>query len=142
MEVQDKTKESTWRKKLKRLFFETSIEVLLGVIIVGAVSGGLFYRNRVARSGEIPIAFSEGEQIKKDFNKAGKPMPALTGAHTFMNDVPMKVFESSNIAYALGNSHVVFATELRTRVDANFQTHPLISTYAEETPGVMDAAMG
>jgi hypothetical protein len=141
MEMLDKIKEFPWRKRIKRLLFETPIEVMIGVLLVGAISGPLIYRNRAARAGEIPIAFSEVEQIQKDFNRAGKPVPPLTEFYAVNNDVPMKVFESNNIALAMGKSHMIFATELRTRVDAAFKTHPLISTYAEEMPQDANAAL-
>ena len=137
-----KLKEYPWRKNIKRLLFETPVEIMIGVVLVGAITGTLGYRNRAARAGEIPIAFSEVEQITKDFNKAGKAVPPLTKFYAVNNDVPMKVFESNNIALAVGKSHLIFATELRTRVDANFKTHPLISTYAEEMPQDAQAALG
>lgn len=141
MEFITRLREYPWRKNIKKLLFETPIEVMIGVILVGAISGPLIYRNRAARAGEIPIAFSEVEQIRKDFNKAGKPVPPLTQFYAVNNDVPMKVFESNNIALAVGKSHAIFATELRTRIDANFKIHPLISTYAEEMPQDADAAL-
>lgn len=136
-----KAKNYPWKKRIKRLLFETPIEVFIGVLLVGAISGPLIYRNRAARAGEIPVAFSEIEQTTKDFARQGKPVPPNTKAYSYANDIPAKVFESSNIAFALGNSHPVFAHELQTRIDANLKIHPLLSTYAEEMPQVTADAL-
>ncbi|TAL31177.1 MAG: hypothetical protein EPN97_11370 [Alphaproteobacteria bacterium] len=129
-----KAKRYPWKKAIKRLLFETPVEVMIGVLLVGAISGPLIYRNRAARAGEIPTAFSEIEQTTKDFARQGKPVPPNTKYYSYANDIPAKVFESSNIAFTLGNSHFVFAKELQTRVNASYQKHPLLSTYAEEMP--------
>jgi hypothetical protein len=136
-----KAKNFPWKKAIKRLLFETPVEVMIGVLIAGIIAGPLIYRNRAARSGEIPTAFSEIEQTTKDFAKQGKPVPPNTKYYSYANDIPAKVFESSNIAFHLGDSHKVFASELQTRVNANYQKHPLLSTYAEEMPQVASDAL-
>lgn len=137
----EKIKGYPWRHNIKKLLFETPAEILIGVLLVGSIFGIAGYRNRSALAGEIPIAFSEVEQITRDFHKDNKPVPPLTRFYAVNNDIAMKVFESNNIALAIGKSNLVFATELRTRVDAAFQLHPLISTYADEMPKDADAAL-
>ena len=139
--VFSKAKNYPWKKAIKRLLFETPVEVMIGVLLVGAISGPLIYRNRAARAGEIPTAFSEIEHTTKEFAKQGKPVPANTKYYSYASDIPAKVFESSNIAFTLGNSHIVFARELQTRVNASYQKHPLLSTYAEEMPRVAADAL-
>ncbi len=137
----DKIKTYPWRHNIKKLLFETPAEILIGVALLGTVFGIAGYRNRAARAGEIPIAFSEVEQITKDFNSQSKPVPPLTKFYAVNNDVAMKVFESNNIALAMGKTNLLFATELRTRIDAAFKVHPLISTYAQEMPDDAQQAM-
>ena len=63
----EKLKYYPWGKKAKQLLFETPIEIMIGVLLVGSITGGLTYRNRAARAGEIPLAFSEIEQTTKEF---------------------------------------------------------------------------
>lgn len=136
-----KAKSFPWKKTIKRLLFETPVEVMIGVLLVGAIAGPLLYRNRAARAGEIPTAFSEIEHTTKDFARQGKAVPPNTKYYSYANDIPAKVFESNNIALAVGESHFVFAKELQTRVNANYQRHPLLSTYAEEMPQVATDAL-
>lgn len=122
-----------WRGARKALF-ETTAEVWIGLALVGALAGGLSYRHEASKAGEIPLAFSEIEQITADFNAASKPVPALTRFYAVNNDIAMKVFESNNIALAVNESHKIFALEMQSRIDARLKKHALISEYAEEMP--------
>lgn len=137
----DKLKHYPYRRKAKQLLFETPIEIMIGILLVGSITGGLTYRNRAAKAGEIPLAFSEIEQTTKEFERAGQPVPPLTRFYSVNNEVAMKVFESNNIAYSLGGSHQVFARELETRVDPALKVHPLISEYAKDFPQTAQDAL-
>lgn len=137
----DRKPPKTLKRKLKKIFFETPVEILMGVAILGSIFGGLSYRHNAAKSGEIPLAFSEIEQIEKDHKAQDMEVPPLTRFYASNNDVAMKVFESNNIALKTGKSHEVFAHELQTRVDASLKKHKLISEYAAEMPQDARAAL-
>lgn len=135
-------REDPWYKKAykwaRKIAFTTSAEIWVGLTIGLVLAGGLSGRYYASKAGEIPLAFSEIEQITSDFNKASAPVPALTRFYAANNDITMKVFESNNIALAVNKSHTVFAHELQTRIDASLKKHALISEYTETMP--QDAA--
>ncbi len=134
--IQPKT--DPWYKRAfkwsRHLLFNTSAEIWIGVTLGLVLAGGLSTRHYASKAGEIPLAFSEIEQISADFNKASQPVPALTRFYAANNDVTMKVFESNNIALHINKSHTVFAHELQTRIDASLKKHALISEYTEAMP--------
>ncbi|HYD16923.1 MAG TPA: hypothetical protein VEF76_00425, partial [Patescibacteria group bacterium] len=128
-------KDDPWHKRAwkwaRHQVFNTTAEVWVLAALGLTLAGGLSARYYASKAGEIPLAFSEIEQITSDFNKAGKPVPALTQYYAVNNDITMKVFESNNIALAVNKSHTVFAHEMQTRVDASLKKHALISEYAD-----------
>lgn len=137
----DQKPPKTLKRKIKKFFFETPAEILMGVAILGSIFGGLSYRHNAAKAGEIPLAFSEIEQITEEARAKDMEVPPLTRFYAGNNDVAMKVFESNNIALKTGKSHEIFAHELQTRVDASLKKHKLISEYAAEMPADARAAL-
>ena len=129
-----------WKWSRHQLF-NTSAEIWIGVTLGLVLAGGLSTRHYASKAGEIPLAFSEIEQISADFNKASQPVPALTRFYAANNDITMKVFESNNIALHINKSHTVFAHELQTRVDASLKKHALLSEYTQVMPQDSRAAL-
>lgn len=141
--IQPKT--DPWYKRAwkwsRHQLFNTSAEIWIGVTLGLVLAGGLSTRHYASKAGEIPLAFSEIEQISADFNKASQPVPALTRFYASNNDITMKVFESNNIALHINKSHTVFAHELQTRVDASLKKHALLSEYTATMPQDSRAAL-
>src|SRR5687768_7319636 len=105
------------REKFQKLIYETPAEVYIGAALIGALSGGIAYDINSDREKVIPVAFSERGKTAKEFREQGKPVPPLTDFYQTANDIPMKVFESSNTAYEMNGKNSTFAGELETRMD-------------------------
>ncbi|MBI3440813.1 MAG: hypothetical protein HY052_03250 [Proteobacteria bacterium] len=131
----------TWLQKVKQLLGDSLVEVGIGALIVGSIFGGMRYRSDSSKAGEIPLAFSEIEHNTRDLHRLGQPVPPLTRYYSVVNDVPMKVFESNNIAREHSAGNTAFARELETRRDRALRVYPLISEYAPELPKDADAAL-
>lgn len=123
-----------WKERAKHLIYHTPVEVVIGAVLVGGVFGTVIYNKNAEREGRIPTAFSEIERTTRDFNRLGKPVPPLTRLYSGVSDVPMKVFESNNMARSMNDKNDIFARELETRVDRSLRIFKLITEYAAEIP--------
>lgn len=120
-------------ENVRDLLDNTKIEVIIGAIALTPIFSMMSFNSEKKTRGEIPIAFSELESQKN-------PGP-LTRVYSIANDVPMKVFESNNIALAKDETHQTFAHELETRIDPAQKIHALISEYAKDMPADVQNAL-
>ncbi len=120
--------------KGKKMLYETPVEILIGVMLVGATFGVARYHVERSHEGNIPLAFSEIERTTKEFSAKGLTVPPLTRQYSLSSDAAMKVFESNNIALAKDRTNETFARELETRIDPALKKHMLISEIAAEMP--------
>lgn len=120
-----------YRARSKQLILETKIEVALGAVVLGGVFGAVSYNHEAAKQGQIPLAFSEIAQIKRDSDTVAP----LTLYYASVNDTLMQVFEANNISYnAFGQDNRHFARELEYKVDRAFRIHTQIREYAMSVP--------
>ena len=127
--------------KGKKILYETPVEILIGVVLLGAVFGTARYEVERSKEGNIPLAFSEIERTTAEFSAKGLSVPALTLQYSLTSDAAMKVFESNNLALAKDRTNETFARELETRIDPALKQHMLISEIAAEMPKDTRAAL-
>ncbi len=121
----------TFSDTVKTILRESAaIEVITGALVLSTVLGGWQWKYQCNQSKIIPLGFSEIAQIETQAKEQGKEVESQTRYLTAVNDLPMKVFESSNDSYrtvpriswydetlVTGDNIHKFAYELRERQD-------------------------
>lgn len=129
------------KEKSLHLIYTTPIEIAIGAVFVGALTGGGSYWVQSGDEGKIPIAFSEVGKTIRALESEGKPVPALTKFYATTSDYTMQVFEANNTAFETGGSNKTFGAELDYRMDRALRIHKQIPEYAAEIPGAAAAAL-
>ncbi len=113
-------------QKIKDLFINTKIELvlfsLIGFLLVFLIS----YINEYDNSKSIPIAFSEMEKIEDKCKRDSIKVPVMTRYLNSVFDQSNKVFECYNQSQnllLLGDNTKSFATELEYRMNKTLNVH-------------------
>lgn len=115
------------------LLNRTPIEIYIGIVLGGLVAGLWTNNKEQLRAQQIPVAFSEIEAITQDFNHRSEAVWPLTKYYCSVNEISMKVWESSNLAYDYaGGGHERLASELELRVADDLKVHKTITDYKNE----------
>ena len=112
--------------KIKSLFIETKIELVLFSIIGFLLVFLISYINEYENSKYIPIAFSEMEEIENICKKESTNVPVITKYLNSTFDLTNKVFECWNESQnlmLLGSNTKSFASELDYRIDTILRNH-------------------
>lgn len=137
-----KIREFPWLETAKQIIIETPAEVYIGAVLGLCVATAVSYQHEDAKKGQIPLGFSEISQTKLMLQLANQgDLPSLTRAYSMANDVPMQVFEASNLAYTWDRSFKKFAYELEKKNDPSMRVHTLISDYAKQAGEVSRKAL-
>jgi|GEM_PF-2170701 len=129
---------SSWLSRTLELISNLRLEIVLTAAIGGLWVGSLRHQELQSREGEIPLAFSEIAQLRRDFAAKSQDLPARETFYAKVNDTQMKIFEANNLALAQDRTHKTFAHELHKKMNAELSTHDLINDYLNEIPA--DAA--
>jgi hypothetical protein len=125
--------------KIADVLLNPRAEVAIGGIVLGLAAGIGSYHHESAKRGQIPLAFSEIGQLKRDAAAQGIRIPPLTMFYASLNDTVMQVFEANNLTYnsflSWNNKTEGFAYELEKKNDPAMRIHTLISDYAKVLPG-------
>ena len=128
-------KEYPLKDKLRRLVYDTPIEVALGAILLGGSLGLGSYHFQQQKEGQIPVAFSEIGATIESYAERGQEVPPLTVFYSRNNDFTMQVFEANNNAFEVSRSDEAFADALEVKMDPSKRIHMQIPEYADQMPG-------
>lgn len=137
--------DDAWMKKnvaaVRDFFVHTPAEIYV-LLSAGFIIGGAHgYNKGLEAEKNIPLAFSEYEKVERAYKEKGQPVPALTRFYSNVNDMSMKVFESSNIANDITGNNSTLAREFETRTDRAYRVYrqnaELVATINEDA----DAAL-
>lgn len=134
-------KEYPLKDKLRRLVYDTPIEVALGAVLLGGSLGLGSYHFQQQKEGQIPVAFSEIGATIESYAARGQEAPPLTVYYSRSNDLAMQVFEANNNAFEISRSDAAFARELEVKMDPSKRIHMQIPEYADEMPGNAENAL-
>lgn len=107
---------------------QTSIEVVIGDVVVSVLGGAVGNAFETTRTHQIPLAFSEMSQVERDASREGRELGPMTGYLTATNDAAMKVFEAWNLTHSehhMGSQAHNFAAELDIKQDYKIHRHEL-----------------
>lgn len=128
-------KEYPLKDKLRRLVYDTPIEVALGAVLLGGSLGLGSYHFQQQKEGQIPVAFSEIGATIESYAARGQEVPPLTVFYSRNNDFTMQVFEANNNAFEVSRSDEAFAEALEVKMDPAKRIHMQIPEYADQMPG-------
>lgn len=130
------------KDKLRRLIYDTPIEVALGAVLLGGSLGIGSYHFQQQKEGQIPVAFSEIGATIDSYVARGEEVPPLTVFYSRNNDFTMQVFEANNNAFEVDRSDKAFAEALEVKMDPSKRLHMQIPEYADELPRDAQDALG
>ena len=129
--------------RFSRLIRETPAEIYIGAALGMTLGAAVAFNHEAAKRGQIPLAFSELSQLKKQAQDTKEQLSSLSLYYATLNDLLMQVFEANNTARNgfFGEWSEKFAFELEKKIERTMRFHHQIPEYSAELPGYAAASL-